>query len=189
MTTREISVTHWTPQPSVEQPFVEPSAVRNWFAVRTRANHERRVSERFDVRSLEHFFPTYTQISQWTDRRVKLELPLFPGYLFVKIGPGEHVQVLQVAGVVGLVSFNGRPYPLASEEIESLRHGIQNALRFEPHPYLRLGCRVRIKRGPLCGYEGVLTRKKNIYRVVLSLHLIAQSAAVEIDAGDIERIA
>jgi transcription antitermination factor NusG len=189
MTTGEISVTHLAPQPLVERLFVERPAIRNWYAVRTCANHEKRVSERFDARCLEHFLPTYTRISRWKDRRVKLESPLFPGYLFVRIAPEERLRVVEVAGVAELVSFNRQPYPLANDEIESLRSGIENALRFEPHPYLNVGCRVRIKHGPLRGCEGILRRKKNVYRVVLSLHLIAQSAAVEVDAGDVERIA
>jgi transcription antitermination factor NusG len=189
MATSEISMTRLAPQPFEERVFVEPPAIQRWFAVRTCANHEKRVSERFDARCLEHFLPTYTRISRWKDRRVKLESPLFPSYLFVRIAAVDRLRVVEVAGVAGLVSFNGQPYPLANEEIENLRLGIENALRFEPYPYLRTGCRVRIKHGPLRGFEGILKRKKNVYRVVLSLHLIAQSAAVEVDAGDVERIA
>jgi transcription antitermination factor NusG len=125
---------------------------------------------------------------RWQNRSVQLELPLFPGYVFVRIALGVRLRVLEVPGVVRLVGFNGQPYPLEEREIESLRRGIMNASRIEPHPYLSVGSRVRIKSGPLAGVEGKLVRKKNTYRVVLSLDLIARSAAVEVDFTDIERV-
>jgi transcription antitermination factor NusG len=159
-----------------------------WFAAYTCANHEKRVVQHFEARDVEHFLPLYTSVRRWKDRRVQLELPLFPGYVFVRIALVLRLRVLEVPGVVHLVGFNGQPYPLEEREIESLRKGIMNASRIEPHPYLSVGSRVRIKRGPLAGVEGNLVRKKNTYRVVLSLDLIARSAAVEVDFTDIERV-
>jgi transcription antitermination factor NusG len=159
-----------------------------WFAVYTCANHEKRVIRHFEARAVEHFLPLYTSVRRWKDRRVQLEMPLFPGYVFVRIAFGLRLRVLEVPGVVHLVGFNGQPYPLADGEIESLRKGVMNASRIEPHPYLKVGSRVRIKNGPLAGVEGSLARKKNTYRVVLSLDLIARSAAVEVDFADIERV-
>ena len=168
--------------------FAALPQAQQWFTVYTCANHEKNVAIRLDARRVEHFLPTYTSIARWKDRRVKLDLPLFPGYLFVRLALDDRLRVLEVPGVVRLVSFNGQPYALPDAEIETLRNGIQNALRFSPYPYLCAGSRVRIKRGPLQGIEGILVRKKNIFRVVLSLHLIAQSAAVEVDAADVERL-
>jgi|HubBroStandDraft_2_1064218.scaffolds.fasta_scaffold118617_2 transcription antitermination factor NusG len=173
---------------SMIQEFVAQPQTQRWFTVYTCANHEKTVAKRLDARSVEHFLPIYTSVARWKDRRVKLDLPLFPGYLFVRLEAGERLHVLEVPGVVRLVGFNGQPYPVPDAEIESLRAGIQNDLRFVPHPYLNVGSRVRVKRGPLEGIEGILLRRKNVYRVVLSLHLIARSAAVEVDAADIERI-
>jgi transcription antitermination factor NusG len=161
---------------------------QRWFAAYTCANHEKRVVQHFEARAVEHFLPLYTSARNWKDRRVQLELPLFPGYVFVRIALGLRLRVLEVPGVVRLVGFNGQPYPLPDNEIESLRWGIVNASRIEPHPYLRVGSRVRIKSGPLAGVEGSLVRKKNTYRVVISLDLIARSAAVEVDFTDIERV-
>jgi transcription antitermination factor NusG len=161
-----------------------------WYAAYTCARHEKSVVQHFEARAVEHFLPLYTSMRSWQNRRVQLELPLFPGYVFVHIALGVRLRVLEVPGVVNLVGFNGRPYPVEEREIESLRRGTMNALKIEPYPYLNLsvGSRVRIKSGPLAGMEGKLTRKKNTYRVVLSLELIAQSAAVEVDSADIERI-
>jgi len=174
-------------QSTIEE-IAAPPQTQHWFTVYTCANHEKTVAKCFDARSVEHFLPTYTSVARWKDRRVKLDLPLFPGYLFVRLQAGERLRVVEVPGVVRLVGFNGQPYPVPDVEIESLRTGIQNALRFMPHPYLNVGSRIRVKHGPLEGIEGILLRRKNVYRIVVSLHVIARSAAVEIDAADVERI-
>jgi transcription antitermination factor NusG len=161
-----------------------------WFAAYTCARHEKSVVQHLEARAVEHFLPLYTSVRRWQNRSVQLELPLFPGYVFVRIALCLRLRVLEAPGVVRLVGFNGQPYPLEEREIESLRRGIMNDSRVEPYPYSNLsaGSRVRIKSGPLAGAEGKLIRKKNSYRVVLSLDLIARAAAVEVDSADIERI-
>jgi len=129
----------------------------------------------------------YESVRRWKDRRTRLKSPIFPGYVFVHIALADRLRVLQTPSVVRFVSFNGQPYPVPRHDVEVLRSGITNALRIQPHPYLTVGSRVRIVRGPLGGAEGILVRKKNTYRVVLSLDLITRSASVEVDSGDIER--
>jgi transcription antitermination factor NusG len=161
---------------------------RRWFAVYTCAQHERRVEKHFVQRDIDAFLPLYDSLRPWKDRRMRLKLPVFPGYVFVRIMLADRLRVLQTPSVVRLVSFSGQPQPVPERDIELLRSGIAKALRIEPHPFLTVGSRVRIARGPLEGAEGILVRRKNICRVVLSLDLIARSAAVEVDSGDIERI-
>jgi transcription termination/antitermination protein NusG len=161
---------------------------RPWFAVYTCAQHERRVEQQFAERHIESFLPTYESVRRWKDRRMRLRLPVFPGYVFVRIALPDRLRVLQTPSVVRLVSFNGQPYPVPERDIEFLRNGAASALRIEPHPYLAVGSRVRVVRGPLEGAEGILVRKKNIYRVVLSLDFISKSAAVEVESHDVERI-
>src|SRR5260370_37555839 len=129
---------------------------QSWFAAYTCANHEKRVVEHFEARAVEHFLPLYASARRWKDRRVQLELPLFPGYVFVRIAVGARLRVLEVPGVVRLVGFNGQPYPLAESEIESLRKGIMNGSRMEPHPYLSVGSRGRIRTWPLAGGQAEL---------------------------------
>jgi transcription antitermination factor NusG len=119
---------------------------------------------------------------------VRLELPLFPGYMFVRLALAARLRVLEVPGVVRLIGFNGQPVPLPESEIETLRRGVLSASRVEPHPYMTVGSRVRIVRGPLQGVEGILSRKKNLYRVIVTINVIARAAAVEVDALDIQRI-
>ena len=159
-----------------------------WYAAYTSANHEKRAAAHLDARGVEYFFPTYSSLRRWKDRRVQLELPLFPGYVFVRVSVDDQLRVLEVPGVARFVGFNGRPCSLPELEIERLRAGIAYPLRIVPHPYLTVGSRVRVKRGPLEGLEGVLLRRKKHCRVVLSLELIARSVSIEINAEDVERI-
>jgi transcription antitermination factor NusG len=159
-----------------------------WFAVYTCANHEKQVEKQFKVRQLNHFLPLYGSVRRWKDRRVRLQMPLFPGYIFARFRFDERLRILQVPGVVRIIGFDGRPYPLPEHEIEKLRLGMSHGLAIEPHPYLKAGCRVRIIHGPLQGTQGILVRTKNTHRVVLSLDLISRSAAVEVEASDIERV-
>jgi transcription termination/antitermination protein NusG len=162
--------------------FFEP----RWYAAYTCAKHEKRVAEQFSQRSLEHFLPQYESLRRWKDRRVKLQLPLFPGYVFVRLALRDRLRVLETPSVVRLVGFNGQPAALPDKEMEALRACVAARLVAEPHAYLTTGRRVRIKSGPLAELEGVLVRWKNTLRVVLSLDLIASAAAVEVDAANIE---
>lgn len=160
---------------------VEPA----WYAAYTCANHERRVAEQFATREVEHFFPVYEAVHKWRDRRVRLQLPLFPGYIFVRLALRDRLRALQVASVVKLVGFGNEPTALDEKEIEALRHGLQRSSCAQPHPYLVIGKRVRIGRGPLTGLEGILVRRKGKCRLVISIELIARSIAVDVDAADV----
>lgn len=157
-----------------------------WYALYTNARHEKVVAQQLGERSIETFLPLYRSVHRWKDRRKIVELALFPSYVFVRIAIQERLRVLQVPGVVHIVGFNGRFPALPEQEINSLRHGLENNVYAEPHPYLRVGRKVRVARGPLAGAEGILTRKKDKYRVVISLEVLMRSVAVEIDGTDLE---
>jgi transcription antitermination factor NusG len=157
----------------------------HWYAAYTCANHEKRVASEIEARGVEHCLPVYSSVRRWKDRRVTLELPLFPGYVFVRLALRDRLRVLQVPSLVRLVGFNGLPAALPDEEMEILRSGLSVRLRAEPHPFLTVGRRVRIRSGPLAGLEGVLKRKKNSLRVVVSLSLIQRSVAVDVDIADV----
>jgi transcription antitermination factor NusG len=141
-----------------------------------------------DRKCIECFVPLYRSVRRWKDRRKQLELPLFPGYVFVHMALRDRLQVLQLQGVVHFVSFHGKPAPLPTFEIEALRNGLVRNVLAEPHPYLKIGRRVRIHNGPMAGMEGVLVRRKDKFRVVLAIHLIQRSVAVEVDEAEIEPI-
>jgi transcription antitermination factor NusG len=159
---------------------------RHWFAIRTRSHHEKGVLQRLTGRGIQSYLPLYRTVHQWTSHRTAaLDLPLFPTYLFIHIAPQERMRAIQVPGVLNLVGPGNTPSPLQDEEIESLRAGL-SLRRFEPHPYLVAGARVRIATGPLAGLEGVVQRRKGCLRVVLTVDFIAQSVAVEMDAEELE---
>ena len=159
-----------------------------WYAAYTRSNHERTAAQQMEKRAIEHFVPTYETVRKWKDRRKRLEIPLFPGYVFVRVAMEERLSVLVVPGVVRLVGFDNRPVPVADEEIESLRTIVDRKLRPEPHPFLPVGRKVRIKRGALEGVSGILVRKKGSLRLLISIDLIRQSAVVEVDSADVEAV-
>jgi transcription antitermination factor NusG len=167
----------------LEQEHVMSQA--RWYAAYTCANHERRVGAELGAREVEHFLPLYSSVRCWKDRRVRLDLPLFPGYVFVRLALRDRLRVAQIPSVVRLVGFNGLPAALPDEEMEILRAGLSQSLRTEPHPFLTVGRRVRITGGPFAGLEGVLKRKRNSPRVVVSLSLIQRSVAVTVDIADV----
>jgi transcription antitermination factor NusG len=156
-----------------------------WYAVQTCANHEKRVLQQLGQRTVEAYLPQYESVRRWKDRRVRLDLPLFPGYVFVHLALRDRLRVLQTPSVVRLVGFGGQPAALPDQEIEALRLGLTHEMRIEPHPYLKVGQRVRVRTGPLQGLEGILVRKKNGSRFVISLDLIMRSVAAEIDMAEL----
>jgi len=158
-----------------------------WYVLHTCANHEKRVAQQLAERDVEQFLPLFESTRRWKDRRVRLQLPLFSGYVFVRLPLRNRLRVLALPSVVRLVGFGGIAAPITDEEIETLRQILVPQLRALPHPYLTKGKRVRILDGPLKGAEGTLLRRKRGCRVVLSVDLIARAASVEIDARDIER--
>jgi transcription antitermination factor NusG len=159
-----------------------------WFAACIRPRHEKKVDEQLRQRRIESFLPLYRAVHRWKDRRKAVHLPLFPGYLFVRIPANERLKVLQLPGVTRFVGFEGSPTAIPEVEIQVLQRGLVNNLSAEPHPYLKVGRRVRVRSGPLSGAEGTLIRKKGALRLVLSFDAILKAVSVEVDAGDVEPI-
>jgi transcription antitermination factor NusG len=148
--------------------------------------HEKRIAKVMADRQIECFLPLYQAERQWKKRPpVTLEVPLFPTYLFARIAPLERGRVLGVPGVLSIIGNGRQSVPVPDEEIDVLRAGLQLS-SVEPHPYLAVGERVRVKHGPLTGYEGLLVRRKGSCRVVISVELIMQSISVEVDASELE---
>jgi len=158
----------------------------HWYAVYTCPRHEKRVAEQIRQHRISCFLPQYRSVRRWKDRRKETELALFPGYVFVRVAAEGRLPVLRLAGVVRFVSFNGRPARMPDSEIEFLMNGLTNRVRAEPHPYLTVGRRVRVRYGPFARTQGILIRRKDRFRVVLSLDLIMRSVSVEVDESDLE---
>jgi len=159
-----------------------------WYAAYTYPRHEKSVFEQLLQKSVECYLPVYEEMHRWTDRTVRIELPLFPGYVFVHIPLSERRKVLNVSSVVRILSFNGHPVPLPESEIANLRKSLAHR-RVEPYPrYLCQGDRVRIKTGPLKGLEGIVEHHKGRSRIVISIHAIMNSVAVHLETEDLEPI-
>lgn len=157
-----------------------------WFVAYTASHHEKHVLDLLTDRHIESFLPLYRARRQWKKRApVTLEMPLFPNYIFVHVAHEDRVAVLATPGVFSLVGDGRQPWELPEWEIEALRAGIRNR-EVEPHPYLVVGERARVRSGALAGFEGVILRKKNNLRIVLTLDHIMRSVAVEVGADELE---
>jgi transcription antitermination factor NusG len=157
-----------------------------WYAVCTHPRHEKRVVRHLIDCQIECFLPLYQAAHRWKDRTKIVELPLFSGYVFVRISLRDHLRVVQTPSVARFVCFNGRPAALPESQMDALRSGYQGGAQFEPHPLLKAGAHVRVKSGCLAGVEGVLLRRKHSLRFVLSLELLNRAVSMEVDAADIE---
>jgi transcription antitermination factor NusG len=167
----------------------ESGLAGSWYAIYTRHQHEKAIAQFLSAKGLQVFLPLYNATRRWKDRTMHLTLPLFPCYLFLRGLKERRLEVVTTPGIVSILSINGEPATIPESEIEAVRRAIEWGNRVEPHPFLRCGDRVRVISGPLQGLEGILVRKKNLYRLVLSVEILERSAAVEVDVSAVERVA
>lgn len=156
-----------------------------WYAAYTASRHEKTVAEHLRQREIECFLPLFETVRRWNNGRHRVQLPLFPGYVFVRMSLRDKLRVLQVPGLVQLVTFQGSPAALPDTEIETLRTGLAAGVLAQPYRYLSVGSRVEICRGPLQGLRGILLRHQGQFRVVLSVEMIMRSIVVEVDVSDV----
>jgi transcription antitermination factor NusG len=159
-----------------------------WFAAYTCPRHEKYVAHQLSQRHIGSFLPLYSSVRRWKDRRKRIDLPLFPGYVFVQITERNRLDILRLPGVVQLVCFQGKPAAIGAAEIDALRLGTSGSIVVQPHPYLKEGRRVRITNGPMTGAEGIFVRRKHRHRLVISVSAIQRSVAVEIGEAEVEPI-
>lgn len=159
-----------------------------WWVLYTRHQHEKSVAEMLSAKGFEVFLPVYHSVRRWKDRRKMLTLPLFPCYVFVHGGLDRRLQVVTTPGV-HMILFHGEQVAMVPEsEVEAIKKAVEGPSQVEPHPFLRCGKRVRVTCGSLEGVEGILIRKKNLYRLILSVDMMAKSVSVEIEATDVEPV-
>src|SRR5580765_730663 len=159
-----------------------------WYAAYTSSRHEKTVAEHLRQREVECFLPLYETVRRWNNGRHRVQLPLFPSYVFVRMGVRDKLRVLQVPGLSQLVSFQGSPAVLPDAEIETLRSALAAGVPAQPYRYLSVGSRVEICTGPLQGMKGILLRHQGQFRVVLSVEMIMRSIVVEVEASDVEAL-
>ncbi len=170
--------------------MLQPAAEVCWYAVYTRSNFEKRVAADLEAKRVENYLPLVEQLHQWKDRKKVVDVPVFPGYVFARFADSNkaRLQVLKTIGSVRILGQGDRIEPIPDVEIESIRKLLKANVPCFAHPFLREGAWVRVKRGALKDLEGLLVRVKSKTRLVLSVTLLSQSVATEIDISDVEVI-
>jgi transcription antitermination factor NusG len=172
----------------MESEIQNATGAPNWYALFTRHQHEKAVAFALSNKNHEVYLPLYRSVHRWQDRAKALWLPLFPCYVFIREGMDRQLQILTTPGLIHIVKWGGRPAIVPKTQLDAIRQIVECCPKVETHPYLQSGDRVRVKTGPLMGLEGILTRKKGVARLVVSMEMLGRSAAVEIDGLNVERI-
>jgi transcription antitermination factor NusG len=173
---------------SIDLPGSYAVAQTAWYAIYTRHKHEKTVAQILTSKGMEIFLPLYESAHRWKDRTKLVSLPLFPCYVFLKGGLDRRLDIVITPGFHTLVSAGGQPVAIPPDEIDAIRTTVQTGARVSPHAFLKCGERVRVKRGPLAGVEGILVRTKNQCRLVVSVEMLGKAVAVEVDASVVERV-
>jgi transcription antitermination factor NusG len=160
----------------------------SWYALHTRPRHEKIVTQRLEQRGVTTFLPLVTEIHRWSDRKKKVEAPLFSCYVFARFAANraERLRVLRVDGVFSLVGAQGEGAPIPDDQIDAIHSLVEAGLPWASHPYLKIGHRVRIRSGALSGIEGLLVSRAGESTLVISVDAIQRSMAIRVDGYDVE---
>ena len=158
-----------------------------WHVLHVIANHEKRVVQHLNARSVEHYLPIYKERSRWTDRTVELERPLFAGYVFARFAPEQRLSVISTPGVLHLLSGSGC-HTVGCEEMERIRKGLASGYLLRPHPGLQVGMNVRVRGGVFDGVFGVVTELRRQCKVILTLAAVQQCFSLEVGMEQIELV-
>jgi len=159
-----------------------------WYAIYTKHQHEKTVARTLSAKGFDTLLPLYSTTHSWKTGQKLLSLPLFPCYVFVRAALERRLDIVTTPGIHAVVSQAGKPCPIPAAEMLAIKRAIASGLLMEPHPLLNCGEKVRIKNGPMAGVEGLLARKKNAYRLIISVNILGKAAAVEIDSFVVERV-
>ena len=167
-----------------------PLAEAGWYAAQTRSRHERLVAHHLGMRGIVQYVPTITETHTWSDRRKQVEIPLFPGYVFVQIiaSNERRVQVLRIPGVVRLVGSEPGGTQIPNDQIESVRTLVDRKLPWVSHPFLKTGQRVRVHGGALDGLEGIFVKRGGLDTLVISVNAIQRSLALSVRGYRLEAL-
>ncbi len=161
-----------------------------WYALHTRARHEKVVERRLRDQGMETFLPTAMEVHRWSDRKKKVEVPLFNCYVFLRcaLSAEDRTRVYQVESVHGFVGVRGASLPIPDEQIESIRKILTQSAPWRSHPFLKAGQRVRVRGGAMDGVEGVFVSVNGDHSLIISVDAIQRSMAVRIDGYDVEPV-
>ncbi len=160
-----------------------------WYVVQTRYRFESKVAAQLQGKGVETFLPVLNETHRWSDRRKIISLPLFSGYVFVRLPPSTPARgkVLRTQGVMGFVQVHGDASPIPSRQIDDLRRLLAHQLPCALHAFLKIGQRVRIRGGCLDGLEGILAQSTQ-KTLVISIECIERSVAVRIEGYELELV-
>lgn len=176
------------PETRNPQPATRNSNI-HWYALYTRPRFEKKVARALEEKGLESFLPVQTVIKQWSDRKKKIEEPLFSCYVFVHVSTRHRVMAVETGGVVRMVSFRGTPASLPDSEIAAIRKVLDHSESFEPVDFLPIGQIVEVVQGPLAGVRGRLMEYRGQKRLVVGVQQIGQAIAVEIHPAHVKPVA
>ena len=175
---------------AISLPAADESLTQRWYAVQTRPRHEKKVALQLKNRCVEIFLPLLSRIRHWSDRQKLVELPLFPGYAFVRMchTNSNRLRILQTPGVLGFVTSAGRALPIPAREIENVQKVLLEKVPCWTHPFLRIGQRVRIRGGSLEGVQGILLASRSDRSLLISIEPVSQSLRINIEGYDVEPV-
>ena len=161
-----------------------------WYAIHTKPRHEKWIAGQLQEKKVFTFLPLLQQIHQWSDRRSKVDVPMFSCYAFVRIVQTveERLKVLRTPGVLGFVGSERVGTPIPTEQIENLRIALREKIPCAVHPFIRIGQRVRVRGGSLNGIEGILLRQGKDQSVIVSVELLQRSVAIRVEGYEVEQV-
>ncbi len=176
--------------PVFDKPNENRIVKSQWYALYTRSRFEKKMLSELTDRNIEVFLPMREILSRWKDRKKRIWVPLFPGYIFVSHidTPENRFRVLNIPGAVRFVGLQGHANPIPEEQILHVRRFLESSIAIDPYPYMQVGTRVEVIAGPLKGIQGILVEKRGRFRFVIQVDLIRQAVSVEIDASDVRPI-
>ena len=177
----------WQMPVAVSVPVPSTETV-SWYAVHTRARHEKMVADRLQEQGLSVFLPLVKETHSWSDRKKQVELPLFSCYVFARFVPSsrDRLRICRTNGVLQIVGIRGEGIAIPDEQIDSVRTLLTEQLPWSSHPFLKIGQRVRIRSGALDGVEGILVARNGDRTLVVSVDAIQRSLAVRIEGYNVE---
>jgi transcription antitermination factor NusG len=152
-----------------------------WYALVVRPRSEKAVAQALANRGVERYLPAYRGRYRSAGRFQDVDLPLFPQYVFCRIGPWSRAHVLSTPGVFRFVAFGNKLAPVNDSELESVRRVVASGMDIQPWPFLKVGDMVEIAEGPFCGLEGRLLTAKGDCKLILDISLLQRSVALTID--------
>ena len=165
--------------------------IKSWYAVYTVVRHEKKVNAALIDKNIETYLPIRDFVNQWKDRKKRVQLPIFPGYVFINISPNDGRGLLHIyntQSVIRILGNNGQYTPIPVEQINSIKKLLECGLNYDLYPYLTEGKEVVVTRGPMEGVTGKVIQRKGKDRLIVSVDLIKRSVGIELEAGLVELV-